>query len=325
MKMLYEEEGITIFLFQDDDFPLFGQVWRRWANEFVDELHKAELPGKVIWKMNCRADAVDRELFIRMREAGLYLVYMGLESGSEQGLETLHKQITVEQNYRAVNLLKDIGLMFEYGFMLLDPSSTFESIRENIAFLRNILSDGCLPVTFCRMLPYHGTPIYDELLRTDRLRGDVCSPDYDFLDPKIGEFYDQLTQLVSLSGWIHGLKAVTSQLGWAWHEVATMERLFPSLPGMAEYKERLRNLTKTSNQFLLTVVEDLTYSVDENRENKWRPEIVEQYREQFLNELLTERDGFVYRNEEVILESLKRDTGLMVVDEPDAAAVATSA
>jgi hypothetical protein len=65
--------------------------------------------------------------------------------------------------------------------------------------------------------------------------------------------------------------------------------------------------------------------VDENRENKWRPEIVEQYREQFLNELLTERDGFVYRNEEVILESLKRDTGLMVVDEPDAAAVATSA
>jgi len=325
MKMLYEEEGVTIFLFQDDDFPLFGQVWRRWANEFVDELHKAELPGKVIWKMNCRADAVDRELFIRMRDAGLYLVYMGLESGSEQGLETLHKQITVEQNYRAVNLLKDIGLMFEYGFMLLDPSSTSESIRENITFLRNILSDGCLPVTFCRMLPYHGTPIYDELVRTDRLRGDVCNPDYDFLDPKIGEFYDQLTQLVSLSGWIHGLKAVTSQLGWAWHEVATMERLFPSLPGMAEYKERLRNLTKTSNQFLLTVVEDLTYSVDENRVNKWTPEIVEKYREQFLNELLAERDGFVYRNEEVILESLKRDTGLMVVDEPDAASVSTSA
>ena len=323
MKMLYEEEGITIFLFQDDDFPLFGQVWRRWANEFVDELHRAELPGKVIWKMNCRADAVERELFIRMRDAGLYLVYMGLESGSEQGLETLHKQITVEQNYRAVNLLKDIGLMFEYGFMLLDPSSTFESIRENVTFLRNILNDGCLPVTFCRMLPYHGTPIYDELLRTGRLRGDVCSPDYDFLDPKIGEFYNQLTELVSLTGWIHGLKAVTSQLGWAWHEVATMERLFPTLPGMAEYKDRLRKITKTSNEFLLTVVEDLSYSFSDGRENKWTPEIVEKYREQFLNELLAERDGFVYRNEDVILESLTRDTGLVLVDEPQVVATAT--
>jgi radical SAM superfamily enzyme YgiQ (UPF0313 family) len=322
MKMLYEEDGITIFLFQDDDFPLFGQVWRRWANEFVDELHRAELPGKVIWKMNCRADAVDRELFIRMRDAGLYLVYMGLESGSEQGLETLHKQINVEQNYRAVNLLKDIGLMFEYGFMLLDPSSTFESIRENVTFLRNILNDGCLPVTFCRMLPYHGTPIYDELLRTGRLRGDVCNPDYDFLDPKIGEFYEQLTQLVSLTGWIHGLKAVTSQLGWAWHEVATMERLFPALPGMAEYKERLRKITKTSNEFLLTVVEDLSYSFSDGRENKWTPEIVEKYREQFLNELLAERDGFVYRNEDVILESLASDTGLVIVEEPEVAATA---
>ena len=85
MSMLHEERGITIFLFQDDDFPLFGTVWRRWANEFVDELHRSGLPEKVIWKMNCRADAVDRELFIRMRDAGLYLVYMGLESGSEAG------------------------------------------------------------------------------------------------------------------------------------------------------------------------------------------------------------------------------------------------
>ena len=45
--MLHEERGITIFLFQDDDFPLFGKVWRRWANEFVDELHRAGLPGQV--------------------------------------------------------------------------------------------------------------------------------------------------------------------------------------------------------------------------------------------------------------------------------------
>lgn len=321
MRQLYEEEGVTIFLFQDDDFPLFGQVWRRWANEFVDELHRNELPGKVIWKMNCRADAVDRELFIRMRDAGLYLVYMGLESGSEQGLETLHKQITVQQNYRAVNLLKDIGLMFEYGFMLLDPSSTFESIRENVAFLRNILDDGCLPVTFCRMLPYHGTPIYDELVRTDRLRGDVCNPDYDFLDPRIEAFYESLTGLVSLTGWIHGLKAVTSQLNWAWHEVATMERLFPALPGMAEYKEKLRSITKASNDFLLTVVEDLSYSFSDGTENKWTPEIVEKHREEFLNELLKTRDGFVYRNEQLILSTLKQDSGLVVIEE----SVATSA
>ena len=85
MRTLHEERGTRIFLFQDDDFPLFGPVWKRWAVQFVEELHRSGLPGKVIWKMNCRADAVDRDLFIKMRDAGLYLVYMGLESGSEAG------------------------------------------------------------------------------------------------------------------------------------------------------------------------------------------------------------------------------------------------
>jgi radical SAM superfamily enzyme YgiQ (UPF0313 family) len=316
MEMLHEERGTTIFLFQDDDFPLFGTVWRRWANEFVDELERSGLSRKVIWKMNCRADAVDRDLFIRMRDAGLYLVYMGLESGSEQGLETLHKQINVEQNLKAVETLKSIGLMFEYGFMLLDPSSTFESIRENIQFLRTILSDGCLPVTFCRMLPYHGTPIYDELTRTGRLRGDICNPDYDFLDPSIGDFYEELTKLVSLTGWIHGLKAVTMQLGWAWHEVATVERLFPVLPGMDTYKETLRGITLRSNDLLLRVVEDLSYHFSDGKPLTWTPEIVNATREQVLDELLRERNAFVHANESIIIETLESD-GLTIIDDDD--------
>ena len=320
MSLLHEESGTTIFLFQDDDFPLFGQVWRRWANEFVDELERTGLAKKIIWKMNCRADAVDRDLFIRMRDAGLYLVYMGLESGSEQGLETLHKQITVEQNLRAVETLKSIGLMFEYGFMLLDPSSTFESIRENINFLRTILSDGCLPVTFCRMLPYDGTPIKDELVRTGRLRGDVCNPDYDFLDPRIGEFYESLSELVSLSGWIHGLRAVTSQLGWAWHEVATIERLFPVLPGMEEYKETLRGITKNSNELLLKVVEELSYQFSDNIPISWSPEVVEEARERFLEELLRERNAFVFANEAILIDTLQRDGGLTIVEDSEMAA-----
>jgi len=319
MELLHEERGTTIFLFQDDDFPLFGPVWRRWANEFVDELHRSGLSRKVIWKMNCRADAVDRDLFIRMRDAGLYLVYMGLESGSEQGLETLHKQITVEQNVKAVEMLKSIGLMFEYGFMLLDPSSTFESIRENIAFLRTILADGCLPVTFCRMLPYDGTPIKDELVRSGRLRGDVCNPDYDFLDPRVGEFYEQLTKLVSLSGWIHGLKAVTTQLGWAWHEIATMERLFPKLPGFEDYKETLRDITKRSNALLLQVVEDLSYRCSDNRSLTWSAEAVEEARESFLDELLRERDAFVYANQEILIETLESSGGLTILDDAELA------
>src|SRR5690349_8573418 len=198
MRMLHVDHGITIFLFQDDDFPLFGTVWRRWASEFVDELYAADLVGRVIWKINCRADAVEPTLFARMRDAGLYLVYMGLESGTDEGLKTLHKQITVEQNIRAVATLKGLGLLFDFGFMLLDPSSTFESVRVNVAFLREIVGDGSAAAVFCRMIPYDGTPIKDELAAAGRLRGDVCNPDYDFLDPRLSDFYDALRHIVDV-------------------------------------------------------------------------------------------------------------------------------
>jgi anaerobic magnesium-protoporphyrin IX monomethyl ester cyclase len=304
MRSLFDERGTRIFLFQDDDFPLFGPVWKRWAAEFVEELHRSDLPGQVIWKMNCRADAVDRDLFVKMRDAGLYLVYMGLESGSEAGLETLHKQINVEQNLRAVNLLKSIGLMWEYGFMLLDPSSTFDSVRQNLAFLRTILADGCLPVTFCRMLPYDGTPIKDALVRSGRLRGDVCNPDYDFLDPRLSEFYRGLADFVSLTGWIHGLEAVTVQLGCAWHEVAVMQRLFPALPGMNRYQQRLRRITRASNELLLDVVEDLSYVYSDGRANRWDPAAVERSRSQVIDDLLDARNRFVLRNQDALLVAL---------------------
>ncbi|HEX3436220.1 MAG TPA: radical SAM protein, partial [Pseudacidobacterium sp.] len=182
MLFLHRERRITIFLFQDDDFPLFGPVWRRWAADFVKELHSSGLSQRVIWKMNCRADSVDPEVFAALRDAGLYLVYMGLESGNDEGLKTLHKQITVEQNLRAVEILKQVGLMFEFGFMMFDPSSTLQSVRQNLNFLRAIVGDGSAAAVFCRMLPYDGTPIKDELEAAGRLRGDICYPEYDFLE-----------------------------------------------------------------------------------------------------------------------------------------------
>jgi anaerobic magnesium-protoporphyrin IX monomethyl ester cyclase len=307
LRELHEERGIRIFLFQDDDFPLYGPVWRRWAGEFVDELHRNGLPGRVIWKMNCRADVVDPDMFSAMRDAGLYLVYMGLESGSEQGLKTLHKQITVEQNIRAVEILKQVGLMFEFGFMLFDPSSTFTSVRENLSFLRTIVGDGSAGAVFCRMLPYDGTPIKDELARTGRLLGDVCNPSYNFLDPKLDAFYAALTQVISVTGWIHGYRALSPQLNGIWHEAAVIERLFPCIPELPPYKDTLREITKASNDLLLRVVEDMSYTFSDGRENPWSAQDLERQCGRWIERLVDERNDFVGRNRRVLLDALHQE------------------
>ena len=308
MRFLHERDGITIFLFQDDDFPVYGPVWQRWAREFVSELHRNGLPGRVIWKINCRADAVDPTLFAEMRDAGLFMVYMGLESGSEEGLNTLHKQITVEQNLLAVQNLKRLGIMFEFGFMLFDPSTTFESVEDNLTFLRAIVGDGAAPATFCRMIPYDGTPIKDELAKSGRLKGDICHPDYDFLDPRVDAFFHALNHLVHISGWIHGIGALTVQLQYVKGEVAAMEALFPPLPGFDAYRETVSGITSAANDVLFQIVDDVLGQYRDGHPHRWTADKVKDACSGFQEKLQIERNSYVGRNQEILMSALGADS-----------------
>lgn len=305
MCMLHHERGVRIFLFQDDDFPLFGPVWHRWTREFIAELYRAQLPGRAIWKINCRADAVDPELFREMRDAGLYLVYMGLESGTEEGLKTLHKQISVEQNIAAVDTLKQLGILFEFGFMLFDPSSTFQSVHQNIAFLRRIVGDGSAAAGFCKMLPYDGTPIKDELEKSGRLIGDVCNPDYKFLDERLNEFYDALLNVVDVTGWIHGYNALSPQINSAWHELAVLQGLFPPLVDIDRYRLKLQNLTAESNDLLFSVVEDTLEVFTGSTSELWLSHLIHEHCARFSEQLIHARDTFILLNQFEILQEIQ--------------------
>jgi anaerobic magnesium-protoporphyrin IX monomethyl ester cyclase len=305
MQLLNADHCATIFLFQDDDFPIFGKAWHRWCRRLLDELHAADLVGRVLWKINCRADAVDPDLLAEMRDAGLYMVYMGLESGSDEGLRTLHKQTTVAQNERAVAILKDLGILFDFGFMMLDPSSTFESILDNVAFLRRIVGDGAAAAEFCRMIPYDGTPIKDELAAAGRLRGDVLNPDYDFLDPRLERFFTNVNEALNVTGWIHGIDALSPQLKFGWSEFAIMERLTPWLTDLDEYRATLTEITRASNAVLFDIVDDLAHACRDGREWTFSKVALRGEARAFVDRLVNARNAFVILNEEGLVQALE--------------------
>lgn len=305
MRMLYDQHGATVLLFQDDDFPIFGPAWHRWCRSLLDAIAREDLIGRVLWKINCRADAVDPELLAEMRDAGLYLVYMGLESGTEEGLRTLHKGITVEQNIRAVEILKELGIQFDFGFMMLDPSSTFGSIHENVAFLRTIVGDGSAAAEFCRMIPYDGTPIKEDLAHSGRLRGDVLNPDYDFLDPRLDVFFREINRALNVTGWIHGLAAISPQLKFAWAEFAIMQRLTPRLIGLADYRETLRRITSEANEILCETVDELAFSCERGAAATISQAALAQRARIFQERLARERNAVVLRNQPELLRALE--------------------
>jgi radical SAM superfamily enzyme YgiQ (UPF0313 family) len=186
---LHLNRKVPIFLFQDDDFLAGGKSAKLWAMEIADLIAAAGFSGEMAFKISCRSDEIDEEILKRLMAGGLTHVYMGVESGDEEGLITMSKRMKPEAHLRAGRILKQLGLSFDFGFMMVEPYSTFRSIRQNIEFLEEFIGDGWTVAPFCRMLPYAGTPIKRRLETEGRLLGTPFEPDYKFLDPKLDLFY----------------------------------------------------------------------------------------------------------------------------------------
>lgn len=303
MLELNRSFGVRVFLFQDDDFPLWGKAGRRWADELTARMRESGLADHTIWKISCRAEYLESELFAGLREAGLFLVYMGIESGVDSGLEILHKQLSVEQNRDAVRLLKDLGVLFSYGFMLFDPSSSFESVRGNLEFLREIVGDGSAAATFCRMLPYGGTPIRDLLEAEGRLRGDISHPDYDFLDLRLNDYYRRLH--TAARAWLDS-EGVSHELNWAREELEVATRLSGGLTGVADYRRALQALTAKSNEALFGLVEASSYAYEADGDHSLLdPERGRERCRATHDRLLELRDAFVAANTDALLAEVE--------------------
>jgi radical SAM superfamily enzyme YgiQ (UPF0313 family) len=305
MRVLHEERDVSIFLFQDDDFPLWGAFGRRWVEQFTAALRAEGLAGRTIWKISCRADQVERHLFEQLREAGLYMVYLGLESGNAAGLRTFNKGLTVEDNLRAVAVLKELGLCLGFGFMLFDPSSTFDSVRANVSFLREVGGDGSVAAHFCRMVPYAGTPIQECLAREGRLRGDSINPDYDFLDARMDQFFDAISE--ATTDWVNGPASLKNHLDWAWQEYWVLRRLFPPLRGFDAYERCLSSITRRSNEYLLNLVEKASCAFERNHGAAPSAAEVQAVSARFANQLVGKRNAFIFRNQKKMLASLETD------------------
>ena len=254
MKGLYENYETKIFLFQDDDFLLPGKVGSEWISDFICRLEREEFVQDILWKISCRSDEVDFDLFKTMKAIGLEIVGIGIESGNPTGLKILNKQLSVEDNIAAVKILKRLNLLFEFGFMLFDPSSTFDSVLANIRFLETICGDGFSPVVYCKMLPYAETDIEKRLLKEGRLRGTLTQPDYDFLDPNLNNYYWFMYD--TFRDWMGLPTGLLARLRWHRFEVSVLKKFYPYAIGIPKYEASLTKIIKSSNELFFHIAKN---------------------------------------------------------------------
>lgn len=133
MKLVIETMGYHGFNFYDDTFCL--------SHPRVVDLCRAFRPLNVVWRCLSRTNTVDLELLKTMRWAGCKEIIYGIESYHQTVLNNLQKGATVEQNLKAVEMTKRVGIQVKAGMIVGSPGETWETIRETERLLKKCPPD----------------------------------------------------------------------------------------------------------------------------------------------------------------------------------------
>ncbi len=135
LELLCKDFGITRVQFNDDNFIGPPAQGRQRAMAIAEQIRQRGLSLKFL--LSCSADVMDYDTLSRLVDAGLYGVFVGIESGCQTRL-TAYRKGTVQQNVQALQMLDRLGLLSRsyIGFIMFDPDGTLEEIQENLTFLR---------------------------------------------------------------------------------------------------------------------------------------------------------------------------------------------
>jgi radical SAM superfamily enzyme YgiQ (UPF0313 family) len=133
--------------------------------------------NKIPWDCSLRVDQASPELLGEIKSAGCIMVEYGLETGSEELLEAIGKQTSLELNRRAVQATREAGLRIFADIMFGLPGETEKDWDETVSFLRwarpEIIRAGLL-------CPLPGTAFFNQL--PSDVRDSIRWEDYTYLD-----------------------------------------------------------------------------------------------------------------------------------------------
>lgn len=255
MAYLFHEKECSIFLIDDDDFPVKTSGGSEWIVKFCNELSANGLKNQIIWKINCRPDEVDEEIFRMMKRSGLFLVFLGIEDGTDSGLKRLNKQMTAGRCLEGINTLRKLEIDFDYGFMLFQPVTTYMSLNENLEYLKQICGDGYTPATFLKMMPYYESRLEKELKKEGRIKGKPGFFDYDFMEESMNHYYEFL--IYCFNEWLRDPGGLVNVSKWARNYISVFPHYYKLMPEVVLLSKNVKTIISESNLFLLDNMKEL--------------------------------------------------------------------
>ncbi|MCD4786392.1 MAG: B12-binding domain-containing radical SAM protein [Candidatus Eremiobacteraeota bacterium] len=193
IEILTKKHNVQQVAFTDDNFFGIPGAGKNRALKIARAILSRGV--KVEFSVLCRVNDLEEGLLRLLKISGLRSLFVGFESGCNRALKTFNKKITVEQNRKAVDLIKKVGIKCFPGFIMFDPYTTLEEIKKNIEFVDYVEKDSDLikiDDLLGSLQPFTGTSIREKLEREGRiiypdsplLRMDVI-PTYEIEDPRV--------------------------------------------------------------------------------------------------------------------------------------------
>ncbi|OIO24080.1 hypothetical protein AUJ65_02215 [Candidatus Micrarchaeota archaeon CG1_02_51_15] len=154
IDFLHEKYGVKHLHFLDDTLTVPKARMEKVCDLLIERNYGIE------WNTFSRADIVDEALLSKMRKAGCYGITFGVESGNEDILRRIRKNVTKEQVRTAVNTAKKIGLDTHCDFMLGLPDDDEKTMQDTIDFAIELDPNVAL---FSITTPFPGTDLFYEL------------------------------------------------------------------------------------------------------------------------------------------------------------------
>jgi radical SAM superfamily enzyme YgiQ (UPF0313 family) len=152
IKQVIKKYKIKYISFQDDTFTFR----KHWVIELCRKIKKENI--RIQWSAQSRVNTFDEELAKEMSAAGCVCLFFGFESGSQRILDSLNKNITVQQSLNAARLCRKYGILIFADFMLGVPSETEKELTQTYEIIRRIRPE-INSLTY--FVPIPGSYLYD--------------------------------------------------------------------------------------------------------------------------------------------------------------------
>ncbi len=130
---LVKNHQVGFFILADEE----PTIHRKKFVQFCEELIARDLG--VLWGINTRVTDIlrDEKLLPMFRKAGLIHVSLGTEAAAQLKLERFNKETTIAQNKKAIQLLRDAGIVTEAQFIVGLENETAETLEETYRMARD--------------------------------------------------------------------------------------------------------------------------------------------------------------------------------------------